>query len=144
MSGRSSRELVQALDGGAELVAVLVVVALEPARPDAEGEAAVADVVDGAGHVGEQLRVAVGVAGDQRAELGVRGVGGHGGEQRVRLEVGAVRVAVERVEVVPHPDGVDAQGVGGLPRLAEVRHGCCLGVELHPDLERSSCAAGYG
>ena len=62
-------EGVQPAAGGTELVAVLVVVALEPARTDAEDQPAVADVVDGAGHVGEQVGVAVGVAGDQRADL---------------------------------------------------------------------------
>ena len=52
-----------------ELVAVLVVVAPEPARAEAEDHAAAADVVDGPGDVGEQLRVAVADARDQRAEL---------------------------------------------------------------------------
>ena len=38
----------------------------------------------------------------------MRGIDGHRGQQRVRLEVGGVGVAVQRVEVVPHPDAVDA------------------------------------
>ena len=76
--------------GRAELVAVLVVVALEPARADAEDEPAVADVVDGARHVGEQLRVAVAVAGDQRADLDPLGGLGPRREGGPALEVGAV------------------------------------------------------
>ena len=120
MIGRSRCEVAQARRRGAELVAVLVVVALEPARADAEHEPAAADVVDRARHVGEQVRVAVRVAGDERAELRVPGVGGHRREQRVRLEVRGVRVAVERVEVVPDPDAVDLERVGGLPRRPQL------------------------
>ena len=71
MIGRS-RSSLRSRDGrGPELVAVLAVVALEPARADAEHEATVADVVDGARHVGEQVRIAVRVARDERAELRV-------------------------------------------------------------------------
>ena len=68
---------------GAELVAVLAVVALEPARADAEHEAAVAEVVDGARHVGEQVGVAVRVARDERAERRVLRLDRHRREQRV-------------------------------------------------------------
>ena len=137
---------MQPLDRRAERVAVLVVVALEPARADAKDEPAVADVVDGAGHVGEQLRVAVRVARDQRAQLGVAGVGGQRGQQRVGLEVGRVGVAVERVEVVPDPDRVDPEVVGGLGRGSEVGDRGGLGVELHSDLGGGvrHGAAGYG
>ena len=38
---------------GPELIAVLHIVALEPARTDAEDEAPVRDVIDRAGHIGE-------------------------------------------------------------------------------------------
>ena len=109
-------EVVQPAAGRAELVAVLVVVALEPARPDAEDEPAAADVVDGPGHVGEQLRVAVAVAGDQRADLDPRGRLGPGAEHRPALEVRAVGLAVEREEVVPVEDDVDADLLGLAPR----------------------------
>ena len=63
-------QVAQAVGRVAELVAELVVVALEPAGADAEDQPAARDVVDGAGHVGQQLRVAVAVAGHERAELG--------------------------------------------------------------------------
>ena len=63
-------ERIDAVARAAELVAVLGVVGLEPARSDAEDEAAVADVVDRARHVGVQIGVAVRVAGHERAEVG--------------------------------------------------------------------------
>lgn len=92
----------------AELVAVFVVVLLEPAGADTEDEPAATDVVDGARHVGQQLRVAVAVAGDQRTDLhsrrGLRPRAEHG----PAFEVLALRLAVERVEVVPVVDDVDA------------------------------------
>ncbi len=53
----------------AELVAVLVVVAPEPARADAEDRAAAGDVIDRPVRVGQQLRVAIGVADHERADL---------------------------------------------------------------------------
>jgi hypothetical protein len=74
MIGQVAGEGIQPAARRAELVAVLVVVALEPAGARAEDEAALAavtraDVVDGAGHVGLQVRVAVTVAVDQCTEL---------------------------------------------------------------------------
>ena len=65
-------QIVEPAADGAELVAVLVVVLLLPARPDAEDQPAVGDVVDGARHVGEQFGIAVGIAGHQRADLNAR------------------------------------------------------------------------
>ena len=88
-------EGVEPRSGRAELVAVLVVVALRPAGTGAEDEAAhpipSTDVVDGAGHVGLQVGVAVAVAVDERAELDAGGLLGHGGEHRPRLVVPARR-----------------------------------------------------
>ena len=69
--GERVAEVAQPVRRGLEVVAVLRVVALEPPRADAEHEPTVADQVDRARHVGEQLRVAVRVARDERAELGV-------------------------------------------------------------------------
>ena len=56
-----SRSDTQARGGSAELVAVLLVIALIPAATDTEDEAATGDVVEG---VGEQVGVAVAVGGD--------------------------------------------------------------------------------
>ena len=128
-------EPAQAIGSRAELVPVLVVVALEPTRADAEDEAAVADVVDRAGHVGEQVRVPVRVARDERAETRVARFGGQRREQRVGLEVLGVRVAVEGIEVVPDPDAVDTELVGGAPRRAHRVDRRGLGMDLDTDLE---------
>jgi hypothetical protein len=103
-------EIGEAAARGAELVAVLVVVALEPAGPDAEDEATAADVVDGARHVGEQLGVAVAVAGHERADLDPAPSGLRpGAEHRPALEVLPVGLAVQREEVVPVEDDVDPE-----------------------------------
>src|SRR4029077_8850547 len=57
----------------AEVVAVFGVVRLVPTRAEAEDEATVADVVDGAGHIREQVRVAEPRSPDQKPELGAAG-----------------------------------------------------------------------
>jgi hypothetical protein len=59
-------------------------------RPRSQDEPAVGDVVDGAGHVGQQVGVAVAVAGDQGADLDPLGHLGPGGQHRPALEVLAV------------------------------------------------------
>src|SRR5215212_197229 len=80
-------EVAQAPRDRAELVAVLVVVFAEPARAGAEDEPAAGDVVYGAGHVREQIRVALGVTGHQRAELDSLGNLDHRPKQRPAFEV---------------------------------------------------------
>src|SRR5439155_1521190 len=57
--GQRGVESAQAAADGAELVAVLVEVALEPAGADAEKVPAAGDVVDRPRHVGEQVRIPV-------------------------------------------------------------------------------------
>ena len=144
MRGRSSASWFEPAAGGAELVAVLVVVALEPARADAEDQPALADVVDGARHVGEQFGVAVAVAGDQRADLDARGLLGPGAEHRPALEVLALGVAVQRVEVVPVEGDVDAEVLGLGDRAADGGVVGVLRLELDSDPDRgSSCDRRY-
>ena len=126
-------EVVQPRRDGAERVAVLEVVALEPARADAEDRATAGDVVDRARHVGEQIRVAVGVAADERAELHALGHLRERGEQRPALEVRPVGIAVQRVEVIPDVDAVDAEILGAEPCLAELREAPLLRVERGAD-----------
>ena len=92
-----------------ELVAVLVVVALRPARAEPEDDPPVAHVVDRPGDVGEQVRVAVRVAGDERPELDALGRLGPRREQRPALEVRPGPVAVQRIEVVPGVEHVVAE-----------------------------------
>ena len=132
MRGSAARQVVQPLARRPELVAVLVVVLLEPARADAEDQPAVADVVDGAGHVGQQLGVAVAVAGDERADLDPAGLLGPGAEHRPALEVLAVGLAVERVEVVPVEDDVDAEVFGLADGAADRRVVGVLGCSCSP------------
>ena len=121
MRGRASAERRRGAAGRAELVAVLVVVLLEPAGADAEDEPAAADVVDGAGHVGEQVGVAVAVARDERADLDPVGLLGPRAEHRPALEVLAVGVAVQGVEVVPVEHDVDADLLGRGDHVAGCR-----------------------
>jgi hypothetical protein len=113
-------------------VAELVVVALEPARPDAQDQPAVRDVVDGARHVGEELRVAVAVARDERADLDPLGRLGHRAEPRPALEVVAVAIARERVEVIPGEHGVRTELLGPQPGVAHRPRRPVLRLHLHP------------
>ena len=128
-------QVAHAVGRGAELVAVLVVVALEPAGADAEDRAAAGDVVDRAVRVGQQLGVAVRVADHQRADLRALGDLGQRGQRRDALEVLAVGVAAQREEVVPGEDRVDAELLGLAPRPphpVEVRvHGLDLDTDAH-------------
>ena len=101
-----------------ELVAVLVVVAAEPARAEAEYEPPARDVVDGARHVGEQLRVAVRVTADERPQLHARRLLRPRGEERPALEVCAVALPVQRKEVIPRVE----RGRRRPPRLGRL-HG---------------------
>ncbi len=126
-------EVMEPRRDGAERVAVLEVVALEPARADAEDHATARDVVDGARHVGEEIRVAIRVAADERAELHALGHLRERGEQRPALEVRTVGIAVQRVEVVPDVDAVDAEILGAQPRLAQLGEARLLRVERGSD-----------
>jgi AcrR family transcriptional regulator len=93
------------------------------------------DVVGGARHVGEEFGVAVAVARDEHPELGPFGVGGHRGEDGPSLEVRRLGVAVQREEVIPRPDRIDAERLGAPPCVTEfdVRGG--LRMELNADVE---------
>ena len=126
-------ERIQSTAGGAELVAVLVVVTLEPSRAGAEDEPAARDVVEGAGHVGLKVGVAVAVAVDERSELDGGGELGPRPQLGPRLEVQPVFVSGEREEVVPVEEDVDAHVVERANGVAN------LGVEgvlrLHLDTQ---------
>src|SRR5581483_6081554 len=84
--GQRRLQVVQTGRRGAELVAVVAVLALEPAGANAEREATAADVVDGGGHFREQRGVAVAVAGDHAADRGPRAHLGHRREHRVPFQ----------------------------------------------------------
>ena len=136
-AGQVLRERVEPRSGGAELIAVLVVIAMRPAGTGAEDEAAhpipSADVVDGAGHVGLQIGVAVAVAVDERAELDAVGLLGHGGEHRPGLVVEPVAVAGEGEEVVPVEDDVDAHVFEAGDAVAHLGIRGVLRGDLHAD-----------
>ena len=133
--GHVAVEIPQARGRGAELVAVLLVIALIPPAADAEDEAAVGDMVERAGHVGEQVGVAVAVRGDEAADLDPLRDLGHRPERGPIVEVGAVQIAREREEVVPVEQGVGAAGVHGLPRLPDLPVGRVLLLNLDPDAD---------
>ena len=129
MRGSAVGERIDALARGAERVAVLGVVGLEPARSDPEHEAAAADVVDRARHVGVEVGVAVGVARDERAQARAAGRAGERGEQRHALEVRPrdVLAGTALEEVIPRPERVGADGLGGLGSLPDVVVGRAVG-----------------
>src|SRR5690606_34180739 len=99
------REVRDARTRGAELVAVLGVVPLEPAGTDAQDQPTTADVVDGARHVGQEVGVAAGVARHERTDLDAARLLGPRAEHRPALEVLAVGVAEQRedIELVASP-----------------------------------------
>lgn len=68
-------------------------------------------MVDGADHVSQQLGIAVAVAGHHDAQLSAAGLSCQGCQQRVRLKMIAVWVAVQGEKVIPYPDGIDSQGI---------------------------------
>ena len=119
---------------GAELVAVFVVVLLEPPSSDAENEPAIADVVDRSRHVRQQLRVAIGVTGHQGAELDTMRLLRPGSQHRPALEVLALRIAREREKVVPGEDHVHARLLGCVDRAPQVGIVRVLWLELDADL----------
>ena len=60
----------------------------------------------------------------------------HRAERRDRLEVLAVRLAVEREEVIPAEDRVDAELLGLAPRAAHALEVGVLGLDLDTDAHR--------
>jgi hypothetical protein len=127
------QRLLEAAGEVVEGVAEGGVFGLLPAGPQAEDQAAAADLLERVGHLGQQGRVAKAGAGDERAEGDALGDHGQRAEQRpglVRAVAPAVRdhdrrrVAVD--QVVGHPEGVEAD------RLGHLRHVAQLGPADHP------------
>jgi hypothetical protein len=65
-------------------------------------------VINGARHIRKQVRVAVRVAGHQRAEFDALGLLGPGGQHGPALEMFAFRITAQRKEVVPSEDHINA------------------------------------
>jgi hypothetical protein len=88
-------------------------------------------------HVREQLGVAVGVAGHERADLDARRELRPGPEHGPALEVLAVGVPVQGVEVVPVEDHVDAELFRGHDRAPDVLPLRVLRLQLDADPDRA-------
>src|SRR5215204_3551774 len=131
--GHRRVEVEQPASFGAELVAVLVVFLLEPSGADAKDQTPVRDVVHRAGHVREQTRVPVRVARYERPELYPLGDLGHRRKESPALEVLAVGVPVERMEVVPGVERVGPHVLDPEPRVAHLRVAGLLRMKLRPD-----------
>ena len=68
-----------------------------PARAKAEYQPSAADVVHGAGHIGEQVRIAKADAGHQQSDFGARGGLTPRGQCRPTLEIEDVGLSLQRV-----------------------------------------------
>ena len=123
-------ELLESLGERVEFEAELLVFELEPAGADAEDRPAAADHVQRRDGLGEQRRVAVGIAGDQRRQLDVLGRARQRPERGVRLEHRLVWFAQrwQLVEVVHHQDRVEACGLGLLGLRLHGRKSSATGV----------------
>ena len=129
------REVIDASARRPELVAVFEVLPLLETGSDAEDEPASADVIDGPRQVGEQVGVAVAVAGHQRADLDVGGGLGPGTQHGPALEVLPFAHLAEREEVIPVEQDVHAQFLGLGHRAADRRVVGMLGCQLHADTD---------
>src|SRR5262249_55483088 len=104
---------------GHEVEAEGLVLELEPARPDAEVQAAAAHLVDGRRHLSEDARVPVGVARDEVTDARSHRRLRERREERPPFQTGALRIDEDREEVVERPERVVAPVVGALPEVEE-------------------------
>ena len=132
ISSHASAEPLEPFPHGVERNAVLAVLVLLPARAQAEHEAAAGHVVDGRGHLREHGRVAIRVAGDQRADADARHGRGQGRERGPGLGPGHARLLAVRHEVVGVPDAVPA---GGLDVAGDLEHVVERLLGVGPDAE---------
>lgn len=94
------------------------------------------DVVNGAGHVREKIRVAIGRGGDQGTDLDALGGLGPGPELGPRLEVCPVGFPAQREEVIPREQDVDTDLLEGRADATDLRVRRVLRLDLggDPDL----------
>ncbi len=122
---------------GPELIAVFVVVLLEPAASDSEDQPAAGDHIDGPGHVRKQLGVPIAVAGDERTDLDVLcrfcPCAEHGPALEVLTDIRVRIAAIEWVEVVPVVEHVDAELLGLCCGTRDVGVAGVLWVKLDGD-----------
>src|SRR4029453_12971616 len=105
---------VEALAGGGERDAELVVLLVEPGGAERQLQAAMRGVVHGQGLGREHRRVAVGHPGHQQAQPDPRRQPRQRGQRRDALEHLARPLAVHRLEVVEAPGAVEAEVRGEL------------------------------
>ena len=113
-------QVLEAAHRGAEFVAILPVVALEPAGTNAEDGPPAGNMIHRAGHVGEKLRIAIAVASYQWPDLNLFSCLRDGRKQRPALEMLATGVTRQGVEVIPDVDHVHTQRfglLGGTPNV---------------------------
>ncbi len=127
------RESVQARSHGAELVAIFEVFTLLESGADAEYQPAVADVIDGARHIREEIRIAITVAGDQRADLDARGRLRPRAKHRPALEVFSLALLAKWEEMIPVEEDVDTEVLRLGCRATYRRVVAILRTDLQPD-----------
>ena len=111
---------------------------LEPRAADAQDRPAAADVVDRRDGLGREPRIPEGVRPDEQPEADPLGGLGERRERGVALEDRLVRVAEDRVEVVPRPERVVAELVGPAAGRQERRPVARLAPEVDAQSSRSS------
>src|SRR5439155_8817609 len=118
----------------AEVDAVLLVLELEPRAADAEDPPAVADVVESRGHLRHEPGIAERVGTDEQAEA--RLLRGHRprGEGRPPFDDRLIRVAEDRVDVVPGPEVVIAEAVDALRGVQQLGPRRGLAPQEDPEL----------
>src|SRR5256885_10197901 len=95
----------------AEIDSIRVVLESIPGGADSEDRASPGDVVECRGHVRENGRVPVRDSSDEAADAGILRDRGVRGLQLPALEVRPVEIAVDRIEVVPHPERIEPESV---------------------------------
>ena len=108
---------------------VLGVVLFVPAGTNPEDEATTRDMVQGAGHIGEEVGIAVAVAGHQWTEADPAGDGAEGCEEGETLVVKAIPIALEWEEMIPDVDIVDPGCFGREPGVSHFIVGRVLGFD---------------
>ena len=107
---------------------------LVPAGADAEDDATATHLVERLGHLREEGRVAEGEGQDVRAELDPGRGRRERGQQRPRLPGAApVAVGITEADVVRHPDGIEADGLGAVRHRPDVRP--ARGAAVHRSLD---------
>ena len=132
------------LSDRAELEAEHRVLALRPRSAEAELEPAAREVIDGDGHLRQNARMAIGVAGDHATDAPPARRLGHRSEERPGLEDVAGRVGADRGEMVEVPAVVEAGLVGDAPYRPQLVDGRKLRRQLQPDTHPGHAANATG